>query len=267
MRLSMSQVTTFRWSFEEDLRRFAAAGYQGIGIWRQKMSDVGDEIGIDLLSESGLSVSSLTWAGGFTGGDLCSHQESIEDGIDAIRLAAAVRAECLVVYTGSRGGHTRNHARRLARTALDELIPVAEDLDVILAIEPMHRECATNWTFLTELRETMEFLDQLDSGSMQLVFDTYHFGNVDLESDLFASLVPRLALVQLGDARHDPSSEQDRCVLGEGVLPLGEIITRLQDSGYDGFYEVELLGEEIEQCGYCQLLESSQAAIAEMACF
>src|SRR5690349_19331128 len=36
-RLSMNELTTYRWSFEEDLRHYAAAGYEGIGVWREKI--------------------------------------------------------------------------------------------------------------------------------------------------------------------------------------------------------------------------------------
>ena len=137
LRFAVNELTTFRWTLEEDLENYASLGVQNLGVWRHKLSDCGEECGIDLIGESGLEVSSLLWAGGFTGSDGLSHQESIADGIEAIRLAAAVRSNRLVVYTGGRGGHTRKHARRLALTALRELSMVANDLDVMLTIEPV----------------------------------------------------------------------------------------------------------------------------------
>ena len=33
--LSMNETTTFRWSFEEDVAHYAAAGIPAIGVWRQ----------------------------------------------------------------------------------------------------------------------------------------------------------------------------------------------------------------------------------------
>ena len=53
-------------------------------------------------------------------------------------------------------------------------------------------------------------------------------------------------MVQLGDARRPPAGEQNRCRLGEGVVPLAEIVAALKAGGYDGYYDVELLGEELE---------------------
>ena len=124
-RLSMNEITTFSWTFDEDVHEYQEAGYEGIGVWRPKLTDFGEERGIELLAESGLHVSNLLWAGGFTGSEGRSFRDSVEDAIEAIHLAAAMNADCLVVYSGPRAGHTCNHARRLTRRALKELVAVA----------------------------------------------------------------------------------------------------------------------------------------------
>jgi len=69
-----------------------AAGIPAIGVWRQKLADFGEEKGIELLADSGLSVSNLLWAGGFTGSDGHTYRESLNDAAEAIRLAAALNA-------------------------------------------------------------------------------------------------------------------------------------------------------------------------------
>jgi sugar phosphate isomerase/epimerase len=75
-----------------------------------------------------------------------------------------------------------------------------------------------------------------------------------------AEIAPLVALVQLGDARRPPKDEQDRCRLGEGTIPIREIVAALQAAGYDGYYDVELLGEEIESIDYHALLEHAKMA-------
>ncbi|MEO8499118.1 MAG: sugar phosphate isomerase/epimerase, partial [Planctomycetota bacterium] len=78
-RLSINELTTYRWTFEEDVEHYQAAGIQSLAVWRHKLSDFGEEKGIELLIDSGLAVSSLQWAGGFTGSDGQSHDDSIAD--------------------------------------------------------------------------------------------------------------------------------------------------------------------------------------------
>ena len=265
-RLSVNEMTTYRWSFEEDVTNYSAAGFPALGVWRQKLSDFGDEKGIELLSEYQLQVSSLLWAGGFTGSDGRTHAESIEDAKEALWLADSLNAQSLVIYTGARGGHTHKHARRLIVNALDQLAPLATDIDVMLAVEPMHPGCATDWTFLTDLNEAGNLVRSLQSSHVKLVLDTYHFGHIHDLCQRLPELISDIALVHLGDSKGPPvNGEQNRCRLGEGNLPLKEITETLNESGYDGWYDVELMGEEIEVQDYHDLLNHSKEAFFELA--
>jgi len=116
-RLSVLEVSTMRWSFEDDAIRYRDHGYQAIGVWRAKLSDFGESKGRDLLDELGMSVSSLHWAGGFTGYEGRSHTESLCDALDAVHVASELQADCLVILAGSRAGHTHSHVRRLLVSA------------------------------------------------------------------------------------------------------------------------------------------------------
>lgn len=263
-RLSMNEVTTYRWSFEEDVANYVEAGLPAIGVWRQKLSDFGEEKGVELLSDSGLKVSNLLWAGGFTGSDGRSFSESVADAMEAIRLAAAMKAPCLVLYSGARAGHTHNHARRLFRDALKRLVPVASEFGVDLAVEPMHPSIACDWTFLTSLEDTLELIDQIDSPAVKIVCDTYHLGHEPAIVEEIPRLVDRIAIVHLGDASEPLDGEQNRCRLGKGSLPLKEIVAALAGAGYDGYYDVELIGEEMEAADYRDVIEHSQSTFAQM---
>ncbi len=259
-RLSISETTTFRWSFEEDVLQYRAAGVPALGVWRQKLSDFGEAKAVELLAETGVAASHLAWAGGFTGSDGRSFRESVSDAQDAVRTAAELRAPTLVVYSGGRAGHTHNHARRLIKDALREVAPLAEALHVALAIEPMHPGCCRDWTFLTSVADVLSLIESVGSPACKMVFDTYHLGLEAGIVEQIADLAPHVALVQLGDARRAPEDEQNRCRLGEGIVPLAEIVQAFSAAGYDGYYDVELLGEEIEASDYHALLEHSKQA-------
>jgi sugar phosphate isomerase/epimerase len=77
--------------------------------------------------------------------------------------------------------------------------------------------------------------------------------------------VPHIAIVHLGDRCTQPSIDQDRCLLGCGQLPLRETVATLQQAGYEGAFDVKLLGLEIETHDYWTLLEHSQLAFHEIA--
>lgn len=257
-RLSINELSTYRWTFEEDVTHYAAAKVPAIGVWRQKLSDFGEEKALELLRETGLAVSNLLWAGGFTGGDGRSFRESLEDAFDAIRITATLGAGCLVVYTGSRGGHTHNHARRLIAEATKQLLPVAEEHGVTLAIEPMHPGCAADWTFLASLDDALALLDKHEHPRLGLVFDTYHLGFDEKNIARIAEIAPKIKIVHLGDGRETPGREPNRARLGDGIVPLEEIVAALKSAGYDGDYDVEVIGEDVVGLDYRTLIEHIQ---------
>jgi sugar phosphate isomerase/epimerase len=263
--LSMNQMTTYRWSLAQDVENYQEAGYSAIGIWRNKFIDENEDQAIDLVTRSGLSVTNVSWAGGFTGSDGRPLADCIQDAADAIRFAASMLAGCLVIYSGGRNNHIYSHAGRLLRSALDEVLPMAEMWELPLAIEPMHPACAADWTFLTSLESAIELVEQYDSPFLKIAYDTYHFPLGSRRRNLLSRLAPYLGVVFLGDRLQPPSVDQERCPLGHGRLPLIEIIATLQDAGYTGPYDVKLMGPDIEACDYWTLLEQSQVAFGSFA--
>jgi sugar phosphate isomerase/epimerase len=262
--LSMNEITTFRWSLEEDVEYYQRAGYRSIGVWRQKLADKDEEQAIDLLAASGLGVSNLLWAGGFTGSDGRTFEESIHDATHALKLAAALKAGCLVIYSGGRNNHTYRHAGRLLRTALDELLALSETIEVPLAIAPMHPACAADWTFLTNLDMVVELIHDVKSDYLKVAYDTYHFPIGPRHRQSLVDLAPYIGVVHLGDRQVPPSLDQEYCPLGQGRLPLIEIVTTLQDAGYSGAFDVKLFGPDIQLSDYWILLEQSQLFFAEL---
>jgi sugar phosphate isomerase/epimerase len=263
LELSMNEVTTFRWSFEEDIENYDRAGYRSIGVWRHKLSDLDEEQAVDTLVGSGLNVSSLACAGGFTGLGGVSFREGVDDAMSALRLAARVQAGCLVVHPGGRNNHTSRHAFRLLRNALDELLPTAEHYEVPLALEPMHVACAASWTFLTDFERVSELVSQYCTPYLKLALDTYHFPWNESDRNILPDIAQHIGVVYLADRREPPSIDHDRCPLGRGQLPLADILATLIEAGYAGPCDVRLMGIEIQPADYGRLLEQSRWAFAE----
>lgn len=257
-RLAVSELSTYRWTFEEDVLHYHQAGFQAIGIWQPKLSDYGEEKGVELLGEYDLEISSLQWIGGFTGSDGRSYKESIFDALDTIQLAADIGAKTVVVIAGGRGGHTTNHANRILRNALKLLAEAAQAVGVHLAVEPMHIGCGNQWSFLNTVPQCLDIIAAIDNPNLGLVFDSYHLAQDLNAMPWLESIIPFVRLVQLGDAKNAPMGEQNRCLLGHGCVPLSTIVSLFQAGGYEGYYEIEIVGREVEHLRYEQILGEAQ---------
>jgi len=128
----------------------------------------------------------------------------------------------------------------------------------------MHAGVAGAWTFLTSLDDAIDLVDSVDNPQVRMAFDTYHLGQDRAVLDRIPAVADRIAIVHLGDSKSAPQGEQNRCRLGQGNLPLGEIIVALVQAGYQGDFDVELIGEDTEATCYDSLLADSARAFGDL---
>lgn len=256
--LAISQLSTLRWGFAEDAEAYAARGFTGIGVYRPKLEDFGIDRAIELLAETRLRVTSLSWAGGFTGSDGRGYRDAVADAMAAVRDAANLQAETLIVLAGGRNNHIRNHARRTLCTALRDIGAAAEEYGIRLSLEPIHPGCGDEWSFVNDLQSTLDIIESVDNDQIGIVLDTYHVGMDEEVVRWLPDVIPHLQLVQLGDARHSPLGEMNRCLLGQGCVPLPTIMATLAEHGYRGPMEVELIGEDVEPLSYDEILDHTR---------
>lgn len=242
--LSVSQMTTYRCPFVEEVAAIAAAGLPGIGLWRTKLSAFDDETVAAVLQEFNVKPKSLSWAGGFTGSLGFSYEEALDDARDAIHQAARWGAENLVVVAGSRNGHTVRHYRRTVRDALLLLADEAGDQGVRLALLPTQLRFPAATMFLNGLDDACALLDELKHPQIGLALDAFHFCSSSGALDRIPSLAARTFLVHLSDSSADACQKSDR-LPGEGTLPLSDAVFQFLTHGYQGAFDVQVWSEDV----------------------
>jgi len=176
-----------------------------------------------------------------------------------VRDAEMLGADTLVVLAGGRNNHIKRHLQKTLCGALREIAAVATEHHVKLALEPIHPGCGEEWSFVNDVRSTVDIIADVGSDQLGLVLDTYHLGFDEEMSRMLPDIIAYLNLVQLGDAKHSPLGEMNRCLLGEGNVPIHAILDTLAAGGYDGWIEVELLGADVERFEYETVLDHSVA--------
>ena len=248
-RVSMSQITTRGWSFERDVAVFAAAGVDGIGISIAKLDACGKSRAAHLLREVRLPVSCLTSSGFFPLGDEDGERAALARVREHLQVAAELDAACLLVLTGGSPRLEWERAAARARPLLEALVVDAERARVRLAIEPTS-QLRMDLSFLHTFDEALDFVDAIGSPWLGVVLE---LNNAWIERRLYDNIrtrTDRIALVQVSDFKVGTLAANERVVPGDGDIPLGGIMRALAAAGYDGWYDIELLGSAIEQEGY-----------------
>ncbi|MGH7895000.1 MAG: sugar phosphate isomerase/epimerase family protein, partial [Candidatus Binatia bacterium] len=146
-----------------------------------------------------------------------------------------------------------------ARPIFAGLIPEAARLGVRLALEPVS-QLRMDLGFLHGFDDALDFVEEFDSPWLGVVLET---NNAWIERALYDNLrarTARIAIVQVSDFKIGTLAASDRVVMGDGDIPLRRVLRALDDAGYSGWYDIELLGPRIEAEGYESVVPRALAA-------
>jgi sugar phosphate isomerase/epimerase len=248
-RISVSQVTTLTATFADDLRAYAAAGLDGIGIWELKLANGDDAQALEQLAASGLesasavpevpSILPLPLLGGPD-----DPAERLEALLASLHRLAPFRPGGIVCLTGTGEGRDRDEARAIVVDGLGQLAREAAALGLTIALEPYQREDGDPWTIVSSIPDALELIrDAGDSPALGLQFDVWHLWNTPTLFDDIAAYVGRFAGVHVSDYREPTRSFADRLLPGDGVIDLPPILDALDAAGWDGLYDIEIFSD------------------------
>jgi sugar phosphate isomerase/epimerase len=258
-RVSLSQITTLRWSFEQDVAFHPSVGVRALGVSVRKLDAIGVARARALLDDAGLAVACLTSSGGFPLDDEAATAAALARTRQHLVAAAELGAECLFVLPGHAPSLAWEEQAACARPLFAALLPEAERLGVKLAIEPVS-QLRMDLGFLHGFHDALDFADEFDSRWLGVVLEV---NNAWIERGLYRNIrerTDRIAIVQVNDFKVGTLAPNDRVVMGDGDIPLRRICRALADAGYAGWWDIELLGPRIEAEGYESVVPRALAA-------
>jgi sugar phosphate isomerase/epimerase len=249
-RVSVSQITTVRSSFADDVRLYAAAGFDGIGVWEQKVPAGGDAEALEVFEASGLepaaavpavpSILPLPLLGGPD--DPAARIEAFCAGLERL---APFRPTGLVCLTGTAEGRDPDEARSIVVDGLRTIAHEADRLGVRIALEPYQRAGGERWTIVSSIPEAVELIEDAgDPPSLGIQFDVWHLWNTPTLYDDIAREVDRFAGVHICDRREPTRGWADRALPGEGGANVPDILRALDAAGWDGLYDIEIFSDD-----------------------
>jgi sugar phosphate isomerase/epimerase len=229
-----------------DVRVAREAGYDGIELWIPKLTRYLDA--------------------GFTTSELAKHldplkvtmldtilpiEKSDPDTRERLRaltkrmaqVAEALKCRVLqVVALDHFDSDAWSDQRTVLVTALSELAEVASPHGVRLALEPV------TFSPFRSLPRALDVIEEVGITRVGLCLDTWHLWTSDTPWQDVAALDPAtIACVHISDTNPktaDVWRDEDRTALpGDGILPLGEGISAIRQTGYDGVWSVEMLSD------------------------
>jgi sugar phosphate isomerase/epimerase len=162
-----------------------------------------------------------------------------------LKAAETLGSRTVYMLTGGHGRLTWEEAAERFCEAVAPCVAKACDAGVKLAIEPaspLHADLHIAHT----LRDTVTLAERAGIGVCMDIFACWTEAGLQ---ETVKRAGPRLDLVQISDYALGDRSYPCRAVMGEGDIPLETILGWILDAGYDGGFDLELLGPRIEAAG------------------
>ena len=245
-RVSLSAISTASWALDEDLGFYGDAGITNVGISVAKLERFGWDEGTRRICDAGLRVTNLIGLGPFHLAEPDRWDRQRDRLARAVDTAVAVGAECVVFTTGPAGALTWEDAADALETAMRPALAEAHARGVAFAIEHTN-PLRVDVGFVHSLRDVLDIARRLDTGVCMEVNACW------AERGLAATIaggIDRIRLVQVSDFAVGTLSTPNRLVPGDGDIPLERIIGQVLTAGYQGCFDLELIGPRIEEEGY-----------------
>jgi sugar phosphate isomerase/epimerase len=179
---------------------------------------------------------------------------------ESLDFAAAVGADSVWFTTGTIGSRLWEEAADDFCERIAPAVAYAKGTGVTLALEPTN-SLRPDISFVFTLRDTLALARAAGLAVvLELVCCWYEPGF----EDLVRENVDRLALVQISDFRLGTRDTPNRVVIGDGDMPLERLVGILLEAGYQGFFDLEILGPAIEAEGYRSATHRSLERATEM---
>jgi sugar phosphate isomerase/epimerase len=219
---------------------YAAAGFDGIGIWEMKLPD-DDDTNIVLLRDAGLAVAGCVPAVpsvlplGIPGMEGPSEpRERIDTLCRSMRRLAAYEPECVLVLTGPAIEST---SRAVVVNGLQEIAAAASDAGVRLGLEPAHPAQHDSVSFVNSISDALALLDEAGLDGVGIMVDTYNLWHEPPSA--LAAVAERVTGLHVADEPDGPE-RTDRVLPGEGGTRSAEHVAALRAAGWDGYLDVEI---------------------------
>jgi sugar phosphate isomerase/epimerase len=246
----VSEFTTWPWSFERDVERYAAHGVPAIEVCEFKLDRDAYAPQLTTIAGAGLTVSSVqTEVHSLFPDSLAPQPTAPEDRVRHIktaieRIAPHVPEQTpFVVITGAAPGGDTESVYEKALEAFDDLAEFVAKRRMRLAYEPLNPVLFNTDTALWGLDQALELVKRVGHEALGVCVDTWNIFQTPALHDVIRACGDRIFLVQVSDW-HRPRSGADRLSIGDGEIDNAAIVRTIRATGYSGCYVLEIFSGE-----------------------
>jgi sugar phosphate isomerase/epimerase len=231
-RISVNSICSMKQSLQEDLALWSDLGIDNVGLIAPKLEAAGWDASQKAVLDAGLLVTSMS---------------AYRDGIsESLPFTAAVGCDVLYTVSGGFGPIPWEDAAERFCEAIFPVVAEAKEHGVRLAVEPTN-PLRTDVSFVHTVRDAIHLARMAGIDIVVDFYSAWYERNLD---EIVRRNIDLVALVQIGDYKLGTFDIPNRCAIGDGDIPVERLLKMVLDAGYEGDFDLEILGPKVEDEGY-----------------
>jgi sugar phosphate isomerase/epimerase len=223
----------------------ARHGFAGIAPWRRELDGQHLKTVAKQIRNAGLEVTGYCRSTYIPAPTRLEFAANIEDNKRALNDATELGAQSFVMVVGTL--RDLESARSQVREGVAMLLEHAQNLNLKLALEPLHPVYAADRSCITLAEEALDMCDAIEGSvahpQLGVLVDAYHlWWSANLERDIKrAGKAKRIFGFHVSDWLN-PTNDvlNDRGMMGDGVIDLKSIRQMVETAGFHGLVETEI---------------------------
>jgi sugar phosphate isomerase/epimerase len=166
--------------------------------------------------------------------------------VDTIEFAASVGAASVYVCTGAAPTLTWDDAAEALCEMVAPAVARGDELGVPLLLEPTN-PLRVDISFIFWQRDAMDLARQAGTKVMLDFQSCWYERGLD---DVVRRNIDLVGVTQISDFVIGTTETGNRVVPGDGDIPLERLLAMVLDAGFEGSFDLEVMGPRIEEEGY-----------------
>jgi sugar phosphate isomerase/epimerase len=240
-----------KYSLTEAIEKIARIGFKGVEILGDcphlyppdfdasqlaRLKDVLEKNDMKLTNLNSFTLFAVgdTYLPSWIEPDTARREIRIRHTLDSLKIAKQIGCPCISIPPGGPlDGLGRSEALQLFYQGLDRVAPLAEELGVMILVEPEPD------LLIETSAQFKEFISDVKSKAIGLNFDIGHFYCVGEDpKKAFEALFQWVGHIHIEDI--DPNREHNHLIAGRGGIDFKDVFTSMAQLGYQGDISLEL---------------------------
>jgi len=242
--ISINTLSLAPVALDKQIDMIARIGARAVAPDLAQVNEFGVERTARHVRDAGLKVAALTHrAFGFaTGAEIQEARERLER---TLEIASAIGAQAIVMTTGGRGELGWSQAADAFAEAVAPCARAFEQAGIRLGIEPTSHLYA-DASIVHRLADTTDVARKAGIGVIIDIFACWFEAEIEAA---IAEAGPHLSLIQISDYVYGDRGLPCRAVPGDGAIPFESLIPAIAATGFDGYYDLEIIGPRLQTEG------------------